>query len=96
MDAARGCRCSNNIAYLGVVRVLIQDDQFEEYYFPKGTRFSTLLEITDLAWSRRFLARDQNVYPDDPLRFYPERFLNDDLDKPLAGHWAFGMGRRGI
>jgi cytochrome P450 len=24
----------------GVVRVLIQDDQFEGYYFPKGTRFS--------------------------------------------------------
>jgi cytochrome P450 len=27
----------------GVVRVLIQDDQFEEYYFPKGTRFSISL-----------------------------------------------------
>lgn len=24
----------------GVVRVLIQDDHFEDYYFPKGTRFS--------------------------------------------------------
>jgi cytochrome P450 len=26
----------------GVVRVLIQDDQFEDYYFPKGTRFSII------------------------------------------------------
>lgn len=26
----------------GVVRVLIQDDHFENYYFPKGTRFSIL------------------------------------------------------
>jgi len=33
-------------------------------------------------------------YP-DPKRFYPERFMNEDLDKPLAGHWSFGMGRRG-
>jgi cytochrome P450 len=41
------------------------------------------------------LARDASIYPDDPMRFYPERFLNDELDKPLAGHWAFGMGRRG-
>lgn len=28
------------VGLLGVVRVLIQDDQFENYYFPKGTRFS--------------------------------------------------------
>jgi hypothetical protein len=41
------------------------------------------------------LARDLSVYPDDPIRFYPERFLNDDLDKPLEGHWSFGLGRRG-
>jgi cytochrome P450 len=27
----------------GVVRVLIQDDHFENYYFPKGTRFSEFL-----------------------------------------------------
>jgi cytochrome P450 len=81
----------------GVVRVLIQDDQFEDYYFPKGTRFSMfpLWGLLTVAWSRRYLARDASIYPDDPMRFYPERFLNDDLDKPLAGHWAFGMGRRG-
>ena len=30
---------------IGVVRVLIQDDQFEDYYFPKGTRFSKVLQI---------------------------------------------------
>jgi cytochrome P450 len=40
------------------------------------------------------ISLDPTEYP-DPKRFYPERFLNEDLDKPLAGHWSFGMGRRG-
>ena len=111
---------------LGVVRVLIQDDQFEDYYFPKGTRFSPPhvsippsasslpsfdpplppdsphLESTGLdmrlivAWVRSVLVRDPDVYHDDPMRFYPERFLTEDVAKPLAGHWAFGAGRRGL
>jgi Cytochrome P450 len=45
---------------------------------------------------RSVLVQDPDVYHDDPLRFYPERFMNEDLSKPLAGHWAFGAGRRGI
>jgi cytochrome P450 len=47
-----------------------------------------------LAWSSSTICLDPNEY-DDPTRFYPERFINEDLYKPLAGHWAFGMGRRG-
>jgi cytochrome P450 len=47
-----------------------------------------------LAWSSSTICLDPNEY-DDPTRFYPERFMNEDLYKPLAGHWAFGMGRRG-
>src|SRR5579862_7570838 len=47
------------------------------------------------AWVRCVLVRDEDVY-NNPLRFYPERFLGDDLNKPLAGHWGFGAGRRGF
>jgi cytochrome P450 len=39
------------------------------------------------------LVRDEDVY-DNPMEFYPERFLNEDINKPLAGHWGFGAGRR--
>jgi cytochrome P450 len=40
------------------------------------------------------VAWDPHEY-DEPKRFLPERFMNEDLNKPLAGHWSFGMGRRG-
>jgi len=40
------------------------------------------------------MALDPNEY-DEPKRFLPERFMNEDLNKPLVGHWSFGMGRRG-
>jgi len=29
---------------------------------------------------------------EQPLRYWPERFMNKDLHNPLAGHWAFGPG----
>jgi cytochrome P450 len=48
-----------------------------------------------LAWSAMTISLDPKEY-DDPTRFYPERYLNADLNKPLAGHWSFGMGRRGL
>jgi len=31
---------------------------------------------------------------EDPLRYYPERFMNEDLNNTLAGHWAFGPGKK--
>jgi hypothetical protein len=45
MAAVRGIRFIPIHMYLtiGVVRVLTQDDHFEDYYFPKGTRFSNCL-----------------------------------------------------
>jgi len=49
-----------------------------------------------VAWVRSVLVRDPDIYPDDPMRFYLERFLTEDVAKPLAGHWAFGAGRRGL
>jgi len=51
-------------------------------------------KIIDEAWSSASVALDPHEY-EEPKRFLPERFLNEDLNKPLAGHWSFGMGRRG-
>lgn len=30
---------------------------------------------------------------ESPETFRPERFLNDDLDKPIKGHLVFGAGK---
>lgn len=29
---------------------------------------------------------------ENPETFWPERFMNEDLDKPIKGHLAFGAG----
>jgi cytochrome P450 len=29
---------------------------------------------------------------ENPETFLPERFMNEDLDKPIKGHLAFGAG----
>jgi cytochrome P450 len=36
---------NSNSLLIGVVRVLIKDDHFENYYFPAGTRFSIPLQF---------------------------------------------------
>jgi Cytochrome P450 len=60
----------------------------------RGLVFPSAVRVVIVAWSAMPISLNPDEYP-DPKRFYPERFLNDDLDKPLAGHWSFGMGRRG-
>ena len=71
-------------AEIGVPHVLTQDDEYEGYKFPKGTLFT---------WNSTAIALDEREYK-DPERFWPERFMNEDLDNVLKGHWSFGPGRR--
>ncbi|KAF2796704.1 cytochrome P450 [Melanomma pulvis-pyrius CBS 109.77] len=68
----------------GVPHMLSQDDEYEGYKFPAGTQFT---------WNAYAIALNENEY-EDPERFMPERFLNNDLNNPLKGHWSFGTGRR--
>lgn len=70
-------------AEIGMPHVLTQDDEYEGYKFPAGTIFT---------WNASSIALDPREY-EDPERFYPERFLNEDLDNPMKGHWAFGAGK---
>jgi cytochrome P450 len=71
-------------AEIGVPHMLTQDDEYEGYKFPAGTLFT---------WNSMAIAQDPKEY-EEPERFWPERFLNDDLDHVLKGHWSFGPGRR--
>ncbi|GAB7349605.1 hypothetical protein MBLNU459_g0292t1 [Dothideomycetes sp. NU459] len=72
------------MAEIGVPHALIRDDEYEGYKFPAGTVFT---------WNAYAIALDAKEY-DQPERFWPERFLNEDLNNPLKGHWGFGAGRR--
>ncbi|KAG4416210.1 hypothetical protein IFR04_010667 [Cadophora malorum] len=71
-------------AEIGVPHMLIQDDEYEGYKFPAGTLFT---------WNNMAVSLSPDEY-EDPHRFWPERFLNADLDNVLKGHWGFGPGRR--
>lgn len=72
-----------NLAEIGAPTSLIQDDEYEGYRFPKGTVF---------VWNAWAIALDAKEYP-EPERFYPERFLNDNLNSALKDHWGFGPGQ---
>ncbi|RDL31814.1 uncharacterized protein BP5553_09216 [Venustampulla echinocandica] len=68
----------------GVPHTLMRDDEYEGYKFPAGTEFS---------WNAYSIALNEKEYS-NPLKFEPERFMNDDLHKTAKGHWSFGAGRR--
>ena len=72
-----------NIAEIGAPTSLTQDDEYEGYKFPKDTVF---------VWNAWAIALDPKEYP-EPERFYPERFMNADLNNSLKGHWSFGPGK---
>lgn len=66
----------------GVGHLLTQDDEYEGFKFPAGTEFT---------WNAYKIALDEKEYA-EPMVFEPERFMNEDLDKPTKGHWSFGAG----
>jgi cytochrome P450 len=66
----------------GVPHTLTQDDEYEGYKFPAGTEFS---------WNAYSIALNDNEYA-EPLKFKPERFMNDDLKSLAKGYWGFGAG----
>ncbi|KAB5540240.1 cytochrome P450 [Coniochaeta sp. 2T2.1] len=73
-----------NPALPEIGHTLTRDDTFEGYHFPAGTT---------VTWNHWAICTDPKEY-EQPERFWPERFLNDDLDKPFKGLLGFGAGRR--
>ncbi len=70
-------------AEIGVPHMLTQDDEYEGYRFPAGTLFT---------WNALHVSLNPKEY-EDPERFWPERFLNADLNNVMKGHWNFGPGK---
>ncbi|TVY70686.1 Cytochrome P450 monooxygenase atE [Fusarium oxysporum f. sp. cubense] len=73
-----------NISFPEIAHSLIEDDSFEGYNIPAGT---------NVIWNSWGVHMDASEY-ENPETFWPERFMNEDLDKPIKGHLAFGAGRR--
>ena len=67
----------------GVPNALTKDDEFEGYRLPAGTV---------VTWNHWTISHDPNEYG-EPERFYPDRFLNDDIGNVAKGHLGFGAGR---
>ncbi|OQV03387.1 hypothetical protein CLAIMM_08436 [Cladophialophora immunda] len=72
------------IAETGIPHALTRDDEFEGYHFPAGTVFT---------WNHWGISNAASEY-EQPERFWPERFINDELDMALKGHLGLGAGRR--
>ncbi|EQB51192.1 cytochrome P450 [Colletotrichum gloeosporioides Cg-14] len=73
-------RWKPTIAETGIPHALMRDDEFEGYKIPAGTI------VTYNQWA---IANSTDEY-EQPERFWPERFINEDLDKPAKGHLGFG------
>ncbi|KAF4808755.1 Cytochrome P450 monooxygenase patH [Colletotrichum siamense] len=73
-------RWKPTIAETGIPHALMRDDEFEGYKIPAGTI------VTYNQWA---IANSADEY-EQPERFWPERFINEYLDKPAKGHLGFG------
>jgi cytochrome P450 len=71
-----------NLQEVGFPHRLSEDLEFEGWKFEKGTIF------TPNAWYIHL--NPQEHY--EPLNFRPERYLDEYVNDPLQGHWAFGAG----
>ncbi|CAN6717534.1 unnamed protein product [Malus baccata var. baccata] len=71
-----------------IPRESMQDNTIDGYYIPKKSRILTN------TWA---IGRDPNVWSDNVQQFYPERFINSNVD--VLGHdfqlLPFGSRRRG-
>jgi cytochrome P450 len=65
-------------------RVAIEDDQFGDYHYPKGTI------IIPFFFG---LHRDKSIWKDE-LKFYPERFIEDNKISKSKNYFPFGAGPR--
>jgi cytochrome P450 len=70
-------------AQTGIPHALTTDDEFEGYRIPAGTT---------VTWNHWAISHNENEYK-DAERFYPDRFLDEDLDDVVKGHYGFGAGR---
>lgn len=68
----------------GVPHALTKGDEFEGHRFPAGKV---------VTWNHWAISHNPNEY-DQPGRFYPDRFLDEDLDKVAKGHLGFGAGKK--
>ncbi|KAH0342001.1 hypothetical protein KCU83_g9432, partial [Aureobasidium melanogenum] len=73
-----------NMTASGMPRALIEDDQFGNYKFEKGTVFT---------YNHYSISHNEAEFPNNTV-FEPERFLTEDLNDMLKGHLGFGAGRR--
>ncbi|KAH8659246.1 cytochrome P450 [Tricladium varicosporioides] len=72
------------MAQIGFPTMLTTDDEYEGYRFPAGTVFT---------WNALTIALDEKEF-EDPMRFWPERFMDGNEENVLKGHLGFGPGRR--
>ncbi|THV45592.1 hypothetical protein BGAL_0471g00020 [Botrytis galanthina] len=77
-------RWKPTVAETGVPHTLSEDDSYMGFTIPSGSI---------IVYNHWAIANSSSEY-EQPDRFWPERFLNDDLDKPTKGHLGFGTGRR--
>ncbi|KAI1611807.1 cytochrome P450 [Exophiala viscosa] len=73
-----------NVNPTGFPHALIRDDEYEGYVLPAGT------VVTINNWA---ISLNPEEY-ENPTKFNPDRFLNDDLWNPTKGHYGYGAGRR--
>ncbi|KAK7443292.1 hypothetical protein Landi51_09075 [Colletotrichum acutatum] len=78
-----GFRWRPNVAEIGAPAILIKDDKYEGYHFPAGIIFT---------WNAWAIALNPEEY-DQMEQFWSDRFLDDNEQNVLKGHWACGPGK---
>ncbi|TGO17556.1 hypothetical protein BTUL_0016g00190 [Botrytis tulipae] len=73
-------RWKPTVAETGVPHALTEDDSYMGFTIPAGSV---------IVYNHWAIANSSSEY-EQPDRFWPKRFLNDDLDKPTKGHLGFG------